>query len=125
MTSSQVDIYSFDVFFEQSNKHVTVPGLSQSNPLHTTQGLSLITFSLDNLSGAEFATDPIQWLQDGEPAALPPWFVLHRHDAWHFALWAFNSAPQTTRHDFELSVFYTGQFYSTSDPSIVYDPPSG
>ena len=118
-----MDIFRFDVFFDQENQKVTIPGLNQSNPLHAPEGLSLITFTLDNLSGAEFATNPIQWLQNGEPAALPPWILVHRHDAWHLALWDFNSAPKT--HNFELSVFHGDQFFSTHDPSIINEPPVG
>jgi hypothetical protein len=116
-----VDIFRFEVFFNPESKAVTIPGLSPSSPLHAPEGISLITFALDNSSGAEFATNPIQWLQDGEPAALPPWILVHRHDARHLGLWDFNSAPKT--HNFELSVFHEDQFYSTHDPSIVNDPP--
>ncbi|NJM56088.1 MAG: hypothetical protein HC841_09525 [Verrucomicrobiae bacterium] len=49
---------------------------------------------------------------------------MHWHDAQHFALWDFNSAPTQKHHDFVLSVFHNGQFYSSHDPVIVNEPPS-
>jgi hypothetical protein len=121
-----MDIFRFNVFFHSTSTAVTVSGIEGSSfPVHAPQGLSLITFALDNLSGAQFATNPIQWLQDGEPTPLPPWFVVHRHDAWHFALWGFNSAPTESHHHFALSVFHNDQFFSTHDPTIINDPPVG
>lgn len=89
--------------------------------------ISLITFTLDdpNNSGAEFPTNPIQWLVNDEPVALPPWFAMHRHDAGFFSLWDFNSDPVTTHHKFVVSVFNNGQIFSTPDPTIINDPPIG
>ncbi|NJL29791.1 MAG: hypothetical protein HC897_18815 [Thermoanaerobaculia bacterium] len=121
---STVNIYRFRVNFDTETKHVSTAGLDGASfPIHALQGISLITFELDNLSGAEFSGTPIQWLQDGKPTDLPPWFLVHLHDPHHFALWDFNSDPATTPHEFVLSVFHGGQFYSTSDPTIINEPP--
>jgi hypothetical protein len=98
-----------------------------SLPVNTPEGLNLITFTLNDASnsGAEFPTNPIQWLMDDEPVALPPWFAMHRRDAGYFSLWDFNSAPKRTPHKFEVSVFYNGQTFSTQDPTIINEPPVG
>src|SRR5687768_12221381 len=59
-------------------------------PYHAPpEEISLITFTLDNAisSGAEFPTNPIQWVVDHKPVALPPWFAMHRLDAGYFSLW--------------------------------------
>jgi hypothetical protein len=130
-----MDIFKFDVNFDLATKKVSVPGLSDSNPLVTYTGLSLIKFNLvapglplDTPSGVAFAGDPIEWLEggpDSKPVSLPPWFLMHRFDDSHFALWNFHSAPQTIRHNFIVSVFYEGVFYSSPDPVIVNEAPSG
>jgi hypothetical protein len=88
--------------------------------------INLITFNLCGPAGAEFPSTPIQWLQGDpvEPIDLPPWFVMHRHDAQHFALWDFNSAPEAKDHRFQVYVFFNGQTY-THDPSIINEPPVG
>lgn len=86
--------------------------------------INLITFTLNGPEGAEFPSTPIQWLQGDPlvPVDVPPWFVMHRHDAQHFALWDFNSAPERTDHRFQVYVFFNGQTY-THDPSIINEPP--
>jgi hypothetical protein len=93
--------------------------------------LSLITFTLDGEStqDARFPSTPVQWMNapppHGLPVDLPPWFVMHRHSDVFFALWDFNSTPESSDHNFHVSVFYQGQFYTSHDPVLVNEPPSG
>ncbi len=99
-----------------------------THPYHAPpEEITLITFTLDDVrnSGAVFPTNPIQWLVDEEPVALPPWFAMHRRDDGYFSLWDFNSAPTSTEHKFAVSVFFDGQMSSTPDPTIINDPPGG
>lgn len=117
--------YNFNVSFDTATKVISITGIGSSFPIPAPQGISLITFTLDPASGAEFPSSPIQWLNDGLPTTLPPWFVMHWHGAHHFALWDFNSAPVATQHQFVVSVYYQGQFYSSHDPTIINQPPSG
>lgn len=116
--------YRFNVSFD----------LTQPNPVSITPSnvqvppdeISLITFTLSDSTDAKFTSTPVQW-QDatGQPTDLPPWFVMHRHGDKHFALWDFNSTPDGTDHSFTVSVFHDGQTFSTPDPVIVNEPPSG
>jgi hypothetical protein len=118
--------FRFNVSFDATKPTpVSVtPILPTAPPYHAPpEEISLITFTLDNSSGAEFPTNPIQWLVGNEPVALPPWFAMHRRDAGYFSLWDFNSAPISTHHHFIVSVFHDGRFFSTQDPTIINDPP--
>jgi hypothetical protein len=119
-----MNTYGFTVSFDAASdpKTVSVEGTPEF-PISVHQGISLITFALDPASGAEFPSTPIQWMNNGEPTTLPSWFVMHWHDAHHFALWDFNSAPVATQHQFVVSVYYQGQFYSSHDPTIINEPP--
>jgi hypothetical protein len=125
-----METYNFQVLLDATTKEVRIEGIAGAAfPLRAPQGISLITFALDPdavAAGATFPSTPIQWLQNGgEPTDLPPWFVMHWHDTGHFALWDFNSAPSESQHDFVLSVYDQGQFYSSHDPVIINEPPSG
>lgn len=117
--------YEVTVSFDAESKLVSVSS-SPAFPIKVSQGISLFTFTLDTSSDAEFPGIPIQWLpKDGQAAALPSSFMMHWHDAQHFALWDFNSSPAGAHHHFVVSVFYNGQFYSSPDPTIINDPPGG
>jgi hypothetical protein len=119
-----MNTYRFNVSFDAAadpSKAVTItPRKVQVAP----EEVSLITFTLD-CSGAKFPSTPIQWLHDQEPVDLPAWFVMHRHSPRYFALWDFNSTPESIDHNFQVSVFYNGQIYSSHDPVIVNEPPIG
>jgi hypothetical protein len=90
--------------------------------------INLLTFTLTGPPDAKFPSTPIQWLGatlPHQPMDLPPWFVMHRHGDKNFALWDFNSVPETPlQHFFQVCVYYLGQTY-THDPSIINEPPVG
>ena len=119
-----MDISKFNVFFDAVSHQVSVEGVGKEHfPLQSPAGISLITFTLDNLSGAKLASNPIQWVQDGGPVELPPWFVVHRFNDYYFTLWNFNSVPEQVSYEFEIFVIFQGSFFSTKDPTIINDPP--
>jgi hypothetical protein len=98
------------------------------SPIHgfivEAETINLITFTLQGPPDAMFPSTPIQW-QDGHgvPVDLPPWFVMHRYGNLNFSLWDFNSAPTNTTHNFQVSVVYQGDVFTSHDPAIVNEPP--
>lgn len=71
-----MDAYRFNVTFDSAaliHNPITITG-SVPFPVHSLQGISLITFTLVDSPGVEFASNPIQWLVNGQPDELPPWF---------------------------------------------------
>ncbi len=122
--------FRFTVSLDPTSSKVSITG-TDPLPVYIHQGISLISFTLDSAAvaaGAKFPSTPIQW-QDGagQPADLPPWFIMHRHNDENFVLWDFNSnpGPDAFHHNFEVAVSHDGQTFFTPDPVIVNDPPSG
>ncbi len=116
--------YRFTVDFDPATSLVSVsPGGSVSI---APDEISLLTFTLSGPTGVTFPSDPIQW-QDGEgqPIDQPLWLVMHRHGDQHLALWDFNSTPVSIDHRFTVSVIHSNQTFSSDDPVIVNEPPSG
>ena len=134
MIALTMNSFKIKVSFDGSTNKITFPRDSDADtfPLLVQQGIALITFDLQatNIDLSEFpsfAGTPVQWKQDGMLAALPPWFAMHWLDPANFALWDYNSnpGPSPKSHQFAVSVFYKNQFYTSTDPVIINEPPIG
>jgi hypothetical protein len=97
--------------------------------LSIAQGINMIVFDLMTLPGgttdpAEFAPDPITWLDPttGEPVPKPETFIVQKFIPNHLNLIDFNTVKVQNQHPLNINVLYDGVGYS-SDPVIVNEPP--
>lgn len=117
-----MNTFRFNVSFDPESKAVTI---APNRVQVSAEEVNLIIFTLTGSTGAKFPSTPIQWVKDHEPVDLPLWLVMHRHGDTHFALWDFNSTPETIDHFFQVCVFFEDRIYSSHDPVIVNEPPIG
>ncbi len=119
-------MHIFTVAFDTMTKTISFPDASFAS--HVPQGVHSITFTLNSsavAAGVVFPSAPVQWLEEnGQPTENPAGFLLLRNGPDHIALWDFNAVKSATSYYFRLIVFYDGQFYSSSDPTIINDPPT-
>jgi hypothetical protein len=122
---TNVLIHEIDVTFDpQSGVTLGDSGFEVTNLL-LAQGIHMIRFRLTNAAtDVIFPSSPVLWVEeDGGTALQPPGMMVYWHDAKEAALVVFNAVGFQRTFRFRVMVNVEQEIFSSSDPTIICDPP--